>query len=277
MEEVKKIKITFEDGKTMTTYYGPGNRIGDSYWVTIFHHMRKYFCLINKNGKPITSLLTKELVSFFCTKDRNDIVLELKGQNETHSNFYHFQKKEKEYHCVFSTENKDQMFFEMKQTDNSDYCYLISANQKMALYSLKDAKQITPFFDELELVDEDSTHLAFFSEKIILEEDQEKFIATELVGFIGYQGEFSSRIYDTNSLIYHNEDQRYYIILQSGLEGIKKFQELCFRLTLAYQNYYSEVDRQNDEVISELFLEKIEVKDRPSYQNPAKIIPFPKR
>ena len=96
MEEVKKIKITFEDGKTMTTYYGPDNRIGDSYWVTVFHHMRKYFCLINKNGKPITSLLTKELMSFFYTKDRNDILLELKGQNETHSNFYHFQKKEKE-------------------------------------------------------------------------------------------------------------------------------------------------------------------------------------
>ncbi len=278
MEEVRKIIVQFDDGKTMTTYLGPDNRIGDSYWVNFCWGMKKYFCLVDRNGKPITPLLTQMLISYICSQDRNNILLELKKPKEKNSNFYHFQKRNGEYQCVFSTNNKENIPFKMKQTEDDDYLFLVSPNNKLALYSFQEARQITSFFDKLELIEEDWHHLAFFTQNIIIEHPNvHHFLATQLVGFIGYHGEFSSQIYDTSPLIYRKEDGRYYVILERGEVGMKRFQDLCFNLTLAYQDYYQEMDIQNTKVISNLFMEKVEALDIPNYKKPAKIIEFPKR
>ncbi len=277
MEEVRKIKIKFDNKRTMTTYLGPENRIGDSYWVAFFYHFKNYFCLLSKEGKPLTPLLQQTLVSYSCTKDKNHIILELKKPKEKDSNFYHFKKKNNEYHCVFSTDTKNDIHYRLEPSIDEKFYYLTTSTNKKALYSLEDEQQLTAFFDELEIIQE-VDHLAYFSKNIMITNaDGEEMIATKLVGFIGYHGEFSSRILDTNDMKYSNPENQYYIILESGLEAIKKFYDLCNRMTTAYTNFYLELDRQNEERISELFLEKVEANDIPSHKNPAKIIEFPKR
>lgn len=278
MDRVRKVRIQFEDGKKVYTYLGENNRIGDCYWIVTSYHMKNYSCLVDKNGNPLTPLFNKQLLSCFSSKDRKNIFIELKNIEEENSYFYHFQKKNETYSFVFSTENKNSIPFRIEVTTNDDYWLLVSPEERKALYSVKDIKQLTPFFTKLELVEDASHHLAYFSHDIILEEeDSERFVATELVGFIGYQGEFSSRIFDMNDCIYKRIEDRYFTIVESGSLGRKSFEILCKNITIMYQNYYKLLNWQNDEIISELFIEKVVQNDIPSYQNPAKILEFPKR
>lgn len=82
MEEVRKITIQFDNRKKINTYLGPDNRIGDCYWVYVSYHIKKYFCLVEKDGRPITPLLEQELISYFSTNDHNDICIELRKKED---------------------------------------------------------------------------------------------------------------------------------------------------------------------------------------------------
>lgn len=240
--------------------------VGDCYWAS-FNDGRHFLLQSNLNiCDPIT---TKNLLFYFHTDNFNDICLVLKGKEDSVPIFYHLKKVFDNYVNVYSTDYINNTYVKIVESPSEDYWLIEKINEEQqAIYSIKDAKRITPFFDKINFnIPKSKSHLAQYSKDII---DKNGNVKTKLIGYVGYDGNFSSQIYDV-------EKNEYYSICNVGISGIKLFEEF----TLFLHNQYKELDKYKvdltNEALKNLFNQKIEHLTPIKFPQKAKIIDFKNR
>lgn len=260
---VRNIEVTIDNKKHKATI-DTNRMVGECYWASL-DDGRMF--LMQDDFSICTPLTDKRLIDFFTANDNEDLCLVLKGNEDSLPLFYHYKKVLGKYCNVYSTNSSDKCFLRIVESDRDDYWLLEKINGDQALYYPRNARQVTPFFTEINFDIQDSIfHLAQYYKTINVDGG----IKTSLIGYIGYNGEFTSRVYDV-------EADSFFFIPGFGVEEIAAFNSLVNNRI----NFYSELDESMnekvDDVLDELFNEHIEIQRVKKDNGKGKIIDFKKR
>lgn len=237
-------------------------KIGDCHWITLEDGLS---CLVQDKNVMCSPLTDKKYISHFFTNGYNDICIELKDEDNC-SFFYHYKKIFDKYVNVFST-CTDNHHYKMLDSKKEGYWLLENVRGDQAIYYPKQASQITPFFSKIVFDTNNSNyHLAHFSKSIVLDSGKLK---SQLIGYVGYDGCFSSRIFDV-------EEQKYYTISGNGINAMNSFTGLVKNLKMHYSDIDDYIFDLSNVVLANLYSEHIETV-QPKKTSKCKIIDFNSR
>lgn len=259
-------------------------------FFTFRHKIKEYNGIITKTGNIITPISTMPVIKYFSTKDKDDYCfIHYDDINDNYESYHIKRDKEKNKYFLqakfqsdeksscrvvnlldtkFNSENLN----ERKVINNIKDNYWIIEKEshgiiEVALYSPKQAKVLTPFFNYVRFETEESRVLAYFQKDIYSKSDGVRL--TTICGFIDYNGNFITPFYDQIKDEFYdastyNLDKTFFsfnaFIETRGLEEEQKHQE---------ENAY--IDSKLEVLLNNLYSEK-EV--MPNVTKKAKIIQF---
>lgn len=242
-------------------YLSEKTRIGDG-----------YIAIINKDGKNLTGYVDYEgvevipfsemnLDNYFFTKNYEDICFGFEVPDTEVLKYFHVKKKENHsYRLVMATKPDDEhpiIIHPIKEHLNIWTLEVITLEQS-AIYSPKEEKILTPFFDELSFdIDENPYgHFAYFCDYVYSERNYtnddgsknvEKVNHTSVCGFLDKNGNFSSKLLETEGETYWDS------YLFDNTPNSIKYQKFLLTLENKYQQEYDSKESRIDEEISYLF------------------------
>ncbi len=208
LEILKTMVISSHKYGVITTLVSEENKIGNGYFILLRRAHATISGYVDVDGNEIISLDEMFLRELICTKDYQELCFGFEFPNVKYLKYYHVTNQHDSQVVFFSTNPNDPKPLLIHPIDQEDSLWFleiantVELENKYALYAPKIHKIITPFFSDLELVEENSfSHFAFFCSNIYTtNENQQEIFLTSLCGFINREGFFSSQILDTTSL-----------------------------------------------------------------------------
>ncbi len=276
--DIKKISVYSEKYGIIAVSVSRENKIGQGFLVSEKRNHTTICGYIDLEGKeiiPVEEMILKEL---FFTSDYQEICFGFELPYIKNLKYYHVTNNQDSTRVIFSTNPNDSKPLTISKIEKEDSLWYLEIKNttelenKYALYHAREHRMITPFFADLELVEEnDFSHFAYFYSNIYTTNEEEKELYfTSLCGFINQEGFFSSQILDTTSL------ELYPSYFLGDTPNSKRYQTYLKLLKEKYREKYQQEEEQTNQILDYLYHNpNLSWDTNKNREKLAKIIKFP--
>lgn len=239
--------------------------------LEFFHDRKKYYGVIDSNGRLLVPISEIPILESFATNDRTNYCFTKQDKyTGFYESFHLLKEKDNQFYLRADISGDEYTNCRLVPTIKDDYWFIEStANGIMEfnLYDARNAQILTPGFTEISFEKEKSRVLAYVEKDLYANIDNENIYLTSLCSYIDYAGNFISDIYDTKSdLIYdarsYNFDKKF-----------KRFNTFVSMLLDDHIKKYNDKQRNVTEVLCDMFNHLYSADDL-KLGKPAKILEY---
>ena len=267
-----KINIDKFGEKNITLYEVEGTK--ELFLACFSHQGEEYSAIIDKDGRALTSFSTQPFQEVFTTKDKENYGFTRYDTNQSNYESFHLQKDQSGIYQVKTyVQSDDNVTSRLVNTIKDEFWFLESTSNgitEIALYDVKQAKLITPYFTDISFEEEEGRVLAFVEKDICVIDDGEVIPLAGLLSYIDWDGNFVAPIYIPE------KDEQYPSLLFNHSKGFSRFYAAVNELTKRLVKEYYEKDEHIDEVLTDMF-NNLYTEEEVNPKRQAKILEFRKK
>lgn len=257
--------------KRITLYEIEGTK--ELYQIEFSHKKKKYYGVVDFNGRLLISISEVPIIEIFATNDRlNYCFTKFDDENNSYESF-HLQKQEDgKFSLKAYVKGNENTNCRLVDTIKDEYWFIESTTDgivNFSLYDVKQAKILTPGFTGISFEEEKSRVLAFVEKDIFTDIDGDIVYLTSLLSYIDYEGNFVTPIYDTDKEV----DSYYDAISYNFDKSFKSYNRFIESVTEKHRNRYIEHNNHVTEVLADMFTNLYSVEDIKK-KTPTKILEY---